>query len=186
VGDLARMDARDLARRFGAFGLRLADLARGRDDRPVEPGEPRKSLSAETTFADDLDAFDDLTARLWPLCETVARRIRAEALAGRVVTLKLRRADFQIVTRRVTLAVATETARTIYGQAREMLRSMAPGVRYRLIGVGLSDFVETSGRGNGALFATAEARSLEGEKAVDALRLRFGDAAVIRGSALPH
>jgi len=121
VGDLARADPRDLAAHWGAHGLRLAELAAGRDARPVNPDEARKGISAETTFETDLSALSDLEDKLAPLCEKVARHARADGLAGRVVTLKLRAADFRIVTRRRTLPAPTQTARTLCAVGRELL-----------------------------------------------------------------
>jgi DNA polymerase-4 len=80
VGAIARADARELAARFGAHGLRLAELARGRDARQVDPDQARKGISAETTFEADLIALDALEDRLAPLCDKVARQAREPAL----------------------------------------------------------------------------------------------------------
>ena len=183
VGDLAAADAKRLADRYGAHGLHLHQLAHGRDSRAVNPNPARKSMSAETTFNNDLSAVEALEDVLWPLCEKVARHARLEAIAGRVVTLKLRAADFRIVTRRRTLPFATQTARTLFGAAREMLAIEARGRPWRLIGVGISDIVESAAAG-GDLFSGDESRALRGEQAVDALRGRFGAAAVVTGRSL--
>ncbi|HZK98934.1 MAG TPA: DNA polymerase IV [Caulobacteraceae bacterium] len=183
VGDLAGADPKQLAGRHGAFGARLASLSRGEDDRPVESGQARKSLSAETTFDTDLSDPVGLAARLWPLCETVARRLRTEVIAGRAVTLKLRASDFRIVTRRRTLPAATQTARTLFSAAREMLAATALGEPWRLIGVGVADFTAAGDLG-ADLFEDREARVLGGEKAVDSLRARYGDGVVVRGVLL--
>ena len=183
VGDLARADPKSLADRFGVHGLRLAGLARGRDERPVDADQARKSISAETTFNDNLADPAALEDELWPLCERIARQARAEAKAPRVVTLKLRTAAFRIVTRRRTLAMPTQTAKTVFATAREMLWGEARGASYRLIGVGLSELVEEAGT-TSDFFAAVEARALDGEKAVDALRARFGAGAVVSARTL--
>ena len=183
VGDLARADPRTLAERFGAGGLRLADLCRGRDSRAVDPEQARKSISAETTFNDDLTNVADLEDKLWPLCERVARQARTEATAGRVATLKLRSTDFRIITRRRTLPVPTQTARTLFAIGRELLKGEAHGEAWRLIGIGLSDFVGAEAAG-ADLFSGEESRALAGEKTLDALRNRFGAEAVISGRSL--
>jgi len=183
VGDIAAADPRDLAQGFGAHGLHLHKLARGQDARVVDPDQHRKTISAETTFFDDLSAVEDLENRLWPLCEKVARQLRAEGIAGRVAVLKLRTPDFRIITRRRTLPVATQTARTLFTVARELLAVEAKGQSYRLIGAGLSDFVDAAAA-EGDFFAEAEKRSLKSEKAVDALRAKFGKGAVVTGRAL--
>lgn len=182
VGDLARAAPRDLAARWNAYGLRLSQLAQGLDSRPVDPDQGRKTISAETTFFDDLTALEDLEDRLWPLCERVARTARAGGVAGRVATLKLKTADFRLVTRRRTLAVPTQTSRTLFAVARELLAAEARGNSYRLIGAGLSDFVDAADGLD--LFADEERRGRRGEQALDVLRERFGKTAVVSGRAL--
>ncbi|MBV9510206.1 MAG: DNA polymerase IV [Caulobacteraceae bacterium] len=182
IGDLARADPRDLAARWHTHGLRLSQLAQGIDNRPVNPDQARKTISAETTFFDDLTALEALEDRLWPLCERVARTARASEVAGRVVTLKLKTADFRLITRRRTLTAPIQTSRTLFAVARELLAAEAGGRAYRLIGAGLSDFVDAD-EGLG-LFAEAERRERRGEAALDALRERFGKGAVVSGRAL--
>jgi DNA polymerase-4 len=127
VGDLARAEPKDLAGRWGAYGLRLSQLAHGQDARAVDPDQVRKAISAETTFFDDLTDVEGLTDRLWPLCERVARTARKSGVAGRVATLKLRSADFRIITRRRTLAVPTQAARTLFAVARELWPARSTG-----------------------------------------------------------
>jgi DNA polymerase-4 len=183
VGDLAAEDPKKLVTRYGVHGLRLHQLAHGRDSRAVNPDEARKSLSSETTFNTDISSIPELEDILWSLCEKVARHARAEAIAGRVVTLKLRHTDFRIVTRRRTLPFPTQTARTLFAATREMLGLEARGLPWRLIGVGISDLVESAGA-SGDLFDGDESRTLSGERAVDALRARFGVEAVIAGRSL--
>ena len=76
----------ELVARYGAMGRRFYRFARGEDTRRVEPDAPTKSISAETTFERDLSDGAALTRELWPLCETVARRLKRSDLAGRVIT----------------------------------------------------------------------------------------------------
>jgi DNA polymerase-4 len=183
IGDLAAEEPKRLADRYGAHGLRLSQLAHGRDARAVDPRQGRKSLSAETTFNEDLSSLSDLEDVLWPLCEKVARHARKEEIAGRVVVLKLRASDFRILTRRRTLGFATQTARTLFAAAREMLTPEADGRPWRLIGVGIAEIVAAD-RASGDLFDGGESRALSGEKAIDVLRGRFGAEAVVTGRAL--
>ena len=100
-----------------------------------------------------------------------------------MVTLKLRHTDFRIVTRRRTLPFPSQTARTIFAAARQMLQAEALGRSWRLIGVGISEIVEAA-VSSGDLFDAGESRALSGERAVDALRARFGAEAVIAGRSL--
>jgi DNA polymerase-4 len=183
VGDLARADVRDLAARWGAHGLRLHDLAHGRDTRPVNPDEERKGISAETTFENDLSALGDLEDKLAPLCDKVARQARAAGVAGRTVTLKLRTTDFRILTRRRTLAIPTQTAKTLFAVARELLTKEADGRPWRLIGAGLAELVEAETAGDD-FFAGEERRARASERTLDALRQRFGAGAITSGRIL--
>jgi DNA polymerase-4 len=182
VGDLAAADPRILIKRYGETGLRLHDLSHGRDHRAVNPERDRKGMSAETTFNDDLTAAADLEAELWPLCEKLASKARRDGVASRVVVLKLRRTDFRIVTRRVSLSEPVQTARALFAAGRDLLRPEL-GLPYRLIGIGMGEVLDAVD-GPAALFESAEARTLKTEKAIDALREKFGSAAVVAGRAL--
>jgi DNA polymerase-4 len=183
VGDLAASDPTDLAKWFGVSGTRLAQLSKGLDARAVNPDGDRKSISAETTFDHDLKSIDDLENRLWPLCEKVARRARIEGVAARTVVLKLRRPDFSIVTRRRAAPSPTQTAKTAFAIARDLLRVEAGSSAFRLIGVGFGDLVAQPLSGDD-FFPTPEDRNLASERAVDAVRGRFGDAAIVTGRGL--
>jgi len=183
IGDIARAEQKDLARRFGAHGLRLYDLAHGRDTRPVDPDQTRKGISAETTFNSDLADYDALEDRLAPLCERVARQARAGGVSGRVVTLKLKTPDFRSLTRRKALAVPTQTARTLFAAGRELLRREADGRSYRLIGIGLAE-LGPAGAGEADFFGEGEEKALTEERTADAIRARFGPEAITSGRAL--
>jgi DNA polymerase-4 len=181
VGDLAAADPRDLTKRYGETGLRLHELAHGRDSRRVNPEHDRKGMSAETTFNDDLTDAAALEAELWPLCEKLASKARRDGVASRVLVLKLRRTDFKIVTRRISLPEPVQTARALFAAGRDLLRPEL-GRPYRLIGIGMAEVEDAVDAP--ALFETTEARSLKTETAIDALRARFGDEAVVAGRAL--
>jgi DNA polymerase-4 len=187
VGDIARADIKDLAARFGPNGLRLHALAHGRDTRLVNPDQIRKSISAETTFNEDLRSQADLEAQLPWLAEKVGRQARSGDVAGRVVTLKLRGADFKIITRRKTLPVPTQTTRSILAIGKELLaselKSGGANRSWRLIGVGITDLIEPQDVEDD-FFGGDERRTLVGEKTADAIRARFGPAALTSARAL--
>lgn len=181
VGDLAAADVRDLVKRYGETGLRLHDLAHARDARLVDPTHDRKGMSAETTFNEDLTAAADLEAELWPLCEKLASKARRDGVASRVLVLKLRRTDFRIVTRRISLPEPVQTARALFAAGRALMTPEL-GQPYRLIGIGMAEVVDAVDAP--ALFETTEARALKTETAIDALRAKFGAKAVVAGRAL--
>jgi DNA polymerase IV len=181
IGDLQRAGERELARRYGAEGARLARLARGLDDRPVKADRETKSISAETTFDRDLHEFRALELKLWRLTEKVSRRLKANALAGATVTLKLKTADFRIRTRAQSLAHPTQLASRIFGAGRDLLARETDGTMFRLIGIGVSALSDA----DGADFADLiDRRAAEAEQAIDRLREKFGDDAVVKGLAL--
>ena len=122
IADLRARDRKALIRRFGALGDRLCHLARGEDARPVTPDHALKSISHETTFDEDTADLDTLRRHLWSLCEQVSARAKAQGLAGGVVALKLKRADFGLLTRRETLDAPTRMADRIYRTALPMLQ----------------------------------------------------------------
>src|SRR5205807_2256314 len=134
VGDLAQRGEMALTRRYGAEGARLWRLARGLDDRPVKAERDTKSVSAEATFNRDLKDFRPLELRLWQLAERVSARLKAQDLAGRTVTLKLKTADFRIRTRAQSLAGPTQLAGIIFGAGRDLLTPEIDGTSFRLIG----------------------------------------------------
>ena len=181
IGDLQRAGEIDLRRRYGAEGARLAHLARGLDDRPVRAEREAKSISAETTFDHDIADLRPLELRLWRLAEKVSARLKANALAGSTVTLKLKTADFRIRTRAQSLSHPTQLAGRIFAAGRDLLARETDGTMFRLIGIGLSALCDA----DGADFADLiDRRSAEAEQAIDRLRERFGDEAVIKGLAL--
>ena len=183
--DLLRWDRLALSDRFGSMGERLWHLARGEDKRPVSAHEPVKSISNETTFNEDTGDPDILDGHIWRLAEKVSDRAKARGLAGRVVTLKLKRANHTTLTRRVTLREPTQIADTIYRTARALFDQSAHQAPFRLIGTGLSDLCSASEANfSGDLLDPQAARRAQAERAADTLRGRFGASAIVKGRAL--
>ncbi|MEI2807371.1 MAG: DNA polymerase IV [Albidovulum sp.] len=183
--DLARWDRKDLIHRFGQIGERLWHLARGEDSRRVNPNEPMKSISTETTFDEDIADRDLLDGHLWRLAERVADRTKAKGLAGRTVTLKLRRADFATITRRHSLREPTQIADRLYREAADLLAHLGDPGPFRLIGVGLSDIVPAREADlTPDLLDPQAARRAGAERATDAIRARFGPDAIVKGRSL--
>ncbi|MBN2905295.1 MAG: DNA polymerase IV [Rhodobacteraceae bacterium] len=183
--DLRRWDKVDLHARFGAMGGRLWHLARGQDARPVTANAPVKSISNETTFAQDISDPDILDGHLWRLAEKVADRTKAKGCAGHVVVLKLKRADHRLLTRRHALGDATQIADRIYRTARALLDQSEERGPLRLLGVGLADIVPAGGADlSGDLLDPQAAARTRAERASDAIRARFGPEAIVKGRAL--
>jgi len=181
IRDLQKADERELMRRYGSEGLRLARLAHGVDERPVSPERETKSVSAETTFNRDRAAFRALERQLWELSERVSARLKSKEIAGSTVTVKLKTSDFRLRTRARSLTYPTQLATRIFAAGRDLLARETDGTSFRLIGIGVSalgaaqdaDPVDLVDR-NGSRLAAAE-------HAMDRLRSRYGDSAVVKG-----
>ena len=184
IADLQKMDERELIRRYGAEGGRLWRLARGIDARAVDPVRERKSVSAENTFDRDIASFRPLERRLWAAAEEVADRLKEKHLAGSTVTLKLKTADFRILTRARSLESPTQLAGRIFAAGRELLAREINGTRYRLLGVGVSALADADQADPADLIDRDAERRAAAERAVDRLRGRFGHDAVVKGLAL--
>jgi len=183
--DLLRWDRNALNSRFGSMGDRLWHLARGEDRRRVSAHAPIKSISKETTFFEDTANIEVLDGHLWRLAEQVADRAKAREKAGRVVTLKLKRANHSALTRRLTLQAPTQMADRIYRTARTLLDQVGDEGPYRLLGCGISDLVpESQAEDGGDLLDPRASQRAEAERATDAIRKRFGHAAILKGRAL--
>jgi DNA polymerase-4 len=185
IADLLRWDRADLGARFGSMGDRLWHLARGLDTRRVNRDEKLKSISKETTFDEDTSDLDLLDGHIWRLSEQVADRAKAKGLAGRTVTLKLKRGDFQLVSRRHALADPTQLTDRIYRASRELFDRAGTAGPFRLIGVGISDLAPEDQADLSADLLDPEAhRRAAAERATDSIRAKFGSEAIIKGRAL--
>ncbi|MDE0591135.1 DNA polymerase IV [Halocynthiibacter sp. C4] len=183
--DILRWDRRELHERFGGMGDRLWHLARGEDYRRVSTNAPVKSISNETTFFEDTSDPDLLDGYIWRLAEQVSDRAKARDLAGRIVTLKLKRANFTALSRRLSLRDATQMADKIYHTARGLFDQVSDQGPFRLIGVGLSDLTpaQAADLTGDLLDPQAEQRS-RAERATDSIREKFGKDAIVKGRSL--
>ena len=197
VGDVAAADVRLLRRLVGdALGGQLHALARGIDPRPVEPVHEARSVSAETTFDRDVDDPVTLERRLQRLATGVARRLRAQGLAARTVTVKVRSADHRDVTRSRTLERPSDRTHELVAVARDLLGELRLGrTRVRLIGFRLSGLGAPEAVAQLSLLDDAGAVAVDGgrvpgerweaiDRAADAITARYGRPAVSFASLL--
>jgi DNA polymerase-4 len=148
IGDLARRTVADAERLLGSHGATLHAMACGIDERAVETERERKSVGAETTFAQDLPDGPELRAKLHEIAGEVARRLVASHVKAQTVALKLRYADFRTVTRQSSLKAATDDALDIETIGRGLLDAIvAEGDRFRLLGIQCSRLVEHAPQG---------------------------------------
>ena len=185
VGDIRAAGELRMRAVLGDWGGYLFALSNARDVRRVDPDGERKSISAETTFFEDVAEIEALEDILWPLCEKVASRCRASDMAGRTLTLKLKDTRFKIITRRRQLPEPTLLAHRIFELARELLAGDADGrTKFRLIGVGLADFSDAADADKGDMLDTETPRRAAAEAAIAKARGKFGRDAVVTGRAL--
>ena len=183
IGQLAQTPAAHLKARFGPHGPDLLQLARGLDDRPVEPDAAPKSMGAEETFERDTLDVELVRATLRGQSERVARELRGTGYAGRTVTLKLRFADFSTITRAQT-GDPTQDGLAIYRRVEALFSRVRRTQAVRLIGVSVS-MLGSAGSGQLSLLEPDVARTERLARAVDRLAARFGDEAVRPASLVP-
>lgn len=180
IADLQRAEEAELMRLFGGEGQRLWRLARGIDDRRVVPDRGAKTISNETTFETDIRDFATLERLLWRLSEKVSSRLKSSELAGSTITLKLKTGDFRQRTRSQSISAPTQLAARIFAVSRELLAKEIDGTAFRLMGTGVSALRPSSQAHETDML---DRRSADAERAIDGLRKKFGNAAVIRGIA---
>src|SRR6202142_2003174 len=183
VGDLARLEDRDLENRFGKWGLALAGKSRGEDagawfDNEVGENVDPKSISHEHTFDDDTGDAERLQSTLMRLSEMVGRRLREGGYFARTLQLKLRYKDFTTITRAHSLEQPTQMDNQIFEQVRRLFfANWKPGAPVRLLGVQASNFDS----GPAQLDLLEPARDQRWQKALaaaDHLRNKFGESAI--------
>jgi len=184
IGQLAVLPLEVVKNRFGSFGLVIHHHANGIDNREVEaPGEA-KSISRETTFAEDTSDRVFIQAMLRYLCERVGAELRQETKHARTITLKLRYSDFETITRRFSSKEAVDADEVIFAGAVKLLEQALAGKRklVRLIGIGVSNLVSYGKQLN--LLDSRPQRLAHLDKAIDRIRNKYGFTAIQTGRTL--
>lgn len=195
VADLAATPLDTLRRAVGAaHSEHLSALAAGIDPRTVQPDEIEKSISSDGTLDTDLTVELDVRRELLRHAEDVGQRMRSRSFVARTIGIKIRFADFRTVTRVRTLPGWTDSTSAIYETAADLYRGLGlDQPRIRLVGVkaeNLRDFGDAPEQltldmaGTATCAAQRAGNAGRADRAVDAARARFGDAAVRPGSLL--
>ena len=143
--DLKQWSEADLVQRFGKVGRFYYRVARAQDERPVNPNRIRKSVGAESSFAEDLTSLDQMCAELERLAQRVAERLDKQKQCGHTLTLKIKYADYQQITRSQTPSEPIREVSAIYGLARELLLAhVGDRKKVRLLGITLSRLVDAA------------------------------------------
>ena len=178
VSDLRAWPVQWLAERFGKWGMLIYDLARGVDDDPVVTGEECKSYGSESTFDSDVGDIDSLRSCLARHSRRVGSRLRAGGKLARTVTLKVKFADFEQVTRARSMSQPFDGDDTIYAAACELLEEIDMRMAVRLVGVSVSGLTECRQL---SLFESPKGRL---DRVLDSITDRFGRKGVSRGREL--
>ena len=184
LADLQALDDRTAVARLGEDGPGLVRRARGEDSRRVTPNEAAKSVSAETTFDTDLSALDALETHLWRMAEKLALRLREKQLSAGGVVLKLKTAAFAARTRTQRLPGPTALPDALFQAGRHMLQREADGTAFRLIGLGANPLMPGDAADQPNLADPDVPRRVATQRAMDALRARFGKDVIFRGRGL--
>ena len=183
--DLRRRDLKVLVKRYGTMGNRLWHLARGIDHRSITTREPVKTISKEITFFEDTSDTDLLDGHLWRLAEKVSDRCKARNYAGKTVNLKVKKADFKLLTRSITLNEPTQMTDRIYTNVRQMLNSIIDNAPFRLVGVGISHLTKPEDADQFMdLLEQDAAKRAKAERVTDTIRKRFGKDSILKGRSL--
>lgn len=183
VGDLASLPPTILRATFGPHGTDLASRALGQDDTPVLESQDPRSISSERTFARDVDDRDVLRNEIRRMAEELGQRARVDGWAGWTVRIKLRWPDFRTHTRQVRLDQPSDQDGEIFDAAWKLLeKEWSTGHPLRLVGVGLADLTPPTRQLE--LFDRSWQEDQGLLRAVDEIRRRFGDQAVLRASEL--
>ena len=137
---LKQWDLVSLVRNFGKAGVFFYDIVRGNDDRPVEPGQERKSVGTELTFDKDLTTGFEIIAELYKLERKLMERMESDAITGRTITVKVKFSDFRQLTRSKTLQHYISDFGTLHREVSSIRKSLhLENVRIRLLGVSISN-----------------------------------------------
>lgn len=185
LADLQALDDKDARRKLGDDGPSLVRRARGQDARRITPNTAEKSVSAETTFDTDIANQPALEKHLWRMAEKLALRLREKSLAAGGVTLKLKPATFPSRTRAQRLANPTALPDRLFAAGRDLLSREVDGTSFRLIGLGAAPLLPLADADRPDLADPDGPRRAAAQKAIDALRTRFGPSAIFKGRGLP-
>ena len=185
LSDLLRWEESDFVRKFGTSGKRLKALASGKDNRRVMAERLIKSISNETTFGHDILKHEILIGHLWRMCEKVSDRAKSREIAGKVGIIKLKTDKHVLITRRLTFKEPTNMADRLFNALEPLLRNEIKEVKFRLLGVTLTDLCDQKYADLTADLLDSNAQNRQkAEIATDKIRRKFGVKAIIKGRSL--
>jgi len=180
IGDLAKWSEESLAARFGKYGHELYKASKGHDNRPVVTSHETKSISQETTFAQDIKDPKLVKLALRDLSENVGSRLRSMKLKAKTIKVKIRLYNFTTITRQITLPLPTDQSVVIIQVAEKLLNeNWGSHEPIRLVGIGVSG-LDTNPR-QLDFFNSVSEREQKLQIALDDLHSRFGKQSIRKG-----
>ncbi len=185
LGDVKKFNRSVLTGKFGKFGVKLYDFARGKDDSIVETEEKRKSISSESTLNEDINDMEKIKKMILFHSQIVGKELRKRDLFAENISIKLKFSDFSRITRQKSLNVPICSSSAIYRVAAQLAENSKIKKRIRLIGVGTSSLSDGNRPVQMELFNSVKEKTDKWEKldrAVDLIAEKFGDGIVEKAS----
>jgi len=183
IGQIQKMQDKELVKRYGAIGYHIYQLSRGKDNRKIQSNRKIKSISHETTFQKDTKNKKELEKALNNLSRKVSDRSKLLGVGGKTINLKLKTKDFKLITRSITFSDATQLHTRIFKNAKKLLYDNLNNSKYRLIGVGISELIEEKLCDLDSLIDIKSNNDKKIEVALSKLRNKFGDNIITKGNS---
>ena len=183
IGQIQKMQDKELVKRYGAIGYHIYQLSRGKDNRKIQSNRKIKSISHETTFQKDTNNKKELEKTLNNLSRKVSDRSKLLGVGGKTINLKLKTNDFKLITRSITFSDATQLHTRIFKNAKKLLYDNLNNSKYRLIGVGISELIEEKLCDLDSLIDIKSNNDKKIEVALSKLRNKFGDNIITKGNS---
>ena len=184
ISQIEELGIKEVINRYGSIGSHIYSLSQGKDLRRVVPQRQIKSISHETTFENDISDKEVLEKKLWSLCEKVSKRSKEKGLGGQTITLKLKTKEFKLISRSCTIDEPTQIGELIFQNSKTLLDREDDKVKYRLIGVGISNLKESELCDLYDLINISKTKNAKIEYAIDDIRNKFGKDLIKKGRSI--
>ena len=184
ISQIEELGIKEVINRYGSIGSHIYSLSQGKDLRRVLPQRQIKSISHETTFENDISDKEVLEKKLWSLCEKVSKRSKEKGLGGQTITLKLKTKEFKLISRSCTIDEPTQIGELIFQHSKTLLDREDDKIKYRLIGVGISNLKDSELCDLYDLINISKTKNAKIEYAIDDIRNKFGKDLIKKGRSI--
>ena len=184
ISQIEELGIKEVINRYGSIGSHIYSLSQGKDLRRVVPQRQIKSISHETTFENDISDKEVLEKKLWSLCEKVSKRSKEKGLGGQTITLKLKTKEFKLISRSCTIDEPTQIGELIFQHSKTLLDREDNNIKYRLIGVGISNLKDSELCDLYDLINVSKTKNAKIEYAIDDIRNKFGEDLIKKGRSI--